>query len=281
MADRAGLHHLAELIGGAGVLAGGDVEPALLAHLGQCREILGRPDRFFQKHRRRRLARMRKRDRLRAAERAVHVDHQRHARADRLARGKHRRRRGLVQLDRAIAALPRGAAFARDALRFADAQQARIAGNLRAPGAADQLMQRHALDPGGEVPQRDVEPGDRKHGDAVAAEQMQVALDLLHEGRDPVRLRHFLAARLWCDHLLDRGAGGARGDVGEGVAPTGEAAIGRDLDHDHVERGDCRGSLAEACGAGVIGNAKMMRADVGDQHGRLFLFLSVRARPTM
>ncbi|MGY4378872.1 phosphoribosylformimino-5-aminoimidazole carboxamide ribonucleotide (ProFAR) isomerase [Bradyrhizobium sp. i1.3.6] len=75
-----------------------------------------------------------------------------------LARGKHRRRRGLVQLDGAIAERERLLAFARDVLRRADSQQARIGGDVRALACSEQAMQRRALDLRSQVPQRDVEP---------------------------------------------------------------------------------------------------------------------------
>jgi hypothetical protein len=52
MAHRAGLHHLAELIGRAGILAGRDVEAAFGSHLGERRKILRWPDRLLQKQRR-------------------------------------------------------------------------------------------------------------------------------------------------------------------------------------------------------------------------------------
>ena len=95
---------------------------------------------------------------------------------------------------------------------------------------------------------------------------MQIALDLFHEGRDSGRIRDFLARGLRRDHLLDRRARGPRADVRKGIAPAGEAGVGRDLDQNHIERRDRRGALPEARYAGVIGNADVVRPDVGDQH---------------
>jgi len=87
-------------------------------------------------------------------------------------------------------------------------------------------MERQARNLRGDVPQGNVEAGNGKHRDAVAAEQMQVALDLFHEGANSGRIGDFEAAHLRRDHLVDGSAGGAWTDIAEGVAPAGEPAIG-------------------------------------------------------
>ena len=253
----------------AGVLAGRNVEPAFGSHFGERCKILRRPDRLLDEHRRSVAAGMRERDRGLAIQWTVHVDHQRNAGADRLPRGKHRRRCGLVQFDRLVTPPQRGLAFACDQFGFADPQQARIGGNPRAFRRADQPMQRHALRFRGKVPQRDIERRYREHGDAVAAEQMQVALDLFHEGGNISRVGNLEAARLRRDHFLDGGAGRPRADIGKGVAPAGDAGIGGNLDHHDFQRRDRRGALLEARDPGVIGDADMVRPDIGDQHGSL------------
>jgi hypothetical protein len=131
---------------------------------------------------------------------------------------------------------------------------------------AQQSVQRHALDFAGKVPQRDIEPGDRKHRDAIAAEQMQLALDLFHEGGDAGGVGHRQAANLRRDHLVDRGAGGSRADIGEGIAPAGDAGVGRDFDQHDIDRRGGGNAMPEAGHAGIIGNADMVRPDVRDQH---------------
>src|SRR6266566_8039136 len=127
-------------------------------------------------------------------------------------------------------------------------------------------MQRPALHFRRYIPQGNVEPGDREHRDAIAAEQVQVALDLLHERRDSRRIRDIEAARLRRNHLLDGGAGAPWADVTESVAPAGDPGIRRDLDDHHVERGDRGSTLPEARNASVIRNAQMVRPDVRDLH---------------
>ncbi|MBA7714535.1 hypothetical protein ES703_123561 [subsurface metagenome] len=236
--DRACIHHLRELIGGTRVLSGRNTEPAPGAHLRQRRKILRWPHRLFQEQRRRLAACVGKGDRRGAVHWAVHVDHQGNICADRLPRRLYRCQGGLVQLDRGIALADRLGAFARDKVRCADPQQARIGRNPGALLRAQQLVQRHALHAGGKVPQRDVEPRNRKHRDAVAAEQMQIALDLFHEGGNSGGVRHLLATGLRRDHLVDRSIGRERADIAEGIAPAGETCVCGDFDQNDVECGD-------------------------------------------
>jgi hypothetical protein len=96
---------------------------------------------------------------------------------------------------------------------------------------------------------------------------MQVALDLFHEGGNTCRVGDLLALRLRRNHFLDGGAGGSRADIGKGIAPASDAGIGGNLDHDDFQRRDGSRALLEARDTGVIGNADMMRPDIGDQHG--------------
>ena len=58
-----------------------------------------------------------------------------------------------------------------------------------------------------------------------------------------------------------------RTDVAEGIAPAGEPGVGRDLDQHDVERRNRRGALLEARNARVVGDADVVRPDIGDQHG--------------
>ena len=253
----------------AGILSGRNIEPAFGSHLGERCKILRRPDRLLDEHRRSVPAGMRERDCGRAIQWTVQVDHQRNAGTDRLPRGKYRRRCGLVQFDRLVAQPQRRLAFACDQLGFADPQQARIGGNPRAFGLADQRCNGTPLAFGGKVPQRDIERRYREHGDAVAAEQMQVALDLFHEGGNISRVGNLEALRLRRDHFLDGSVGCPRADIRKGIAPAGDAGIGGDLDHDDLQRGYGGSALLEARDPGVIGDADVVRPDIGDQHGSL------------
>jgi hypothetical protein len=262
VAYRASRHHLPELMNGAGILAGRNVEPAFGPHLGERCKIFRRPDRLLDEQRRSIAAGMREGDRGLAVQRTVHVDHQRNAGADRLPRGKYRRRGGLVQFDRLVAQSQRHLAFACNQLGLADPQQARIGGNSRAFRSPDQPVQRHALRLGGKIPQRDIERRYREHRDAIATEQMQVALDLFHEGGNICRVGNLEPLRLRRNHFLDGGAGGSRTDIGKGIAPAGDAGIGGNLNHDDFQRRNCRRTLLETRDPGVIGDADMVRPDI-------------------
>ena len=143
-----------------------------------------------------------------------------------------------MQLDRRKAASQRRLAFAGDELRIPDPEQARIGRNLRALAGTEQTVQRHALRAGCEVPQRDVEAGDREHRDAVTAEQVQVALDAIHERRNAGGIRDLEAARLRRNHLGDGLCGRLRTHVAPGVAPAGQPGVSRNLDDDDVDRRD-------------------------------------------
>ena len=52
----------------------------------------------------------------------------------------------------------------------------------------------------------------------------------------PERALEAVAARLRCDHLLDRLARRLRADIAEGIAPACQALVGDDLDQDDVDR---------------------------------------------
>ena len=222
----------------AGVLSRRNVEPALGPDLGEGRKILRRPYRLFEEQWRGRAAIVRERDRGGLVHWAVHVDHQRNAGADGLPRRYDGRHGGLMQLDRREAAPQRRLAFAGDEVRLSNSKQACIGRNVRAFAGTEQTVQRHALRAGGEVPQRDVEAGDREHGDAVTAEQMQVALDAIHERGNAGGIRHLEAARLRRDHLGDGLGGGLRTHIAPGIAPAGQPGVGRNLDDDDVDRCD-------------------------------------------
>jgi len=97
-----------------------------------------------------------------------------------------RKYRGRRRLNSLIAVYPPhgGLAFAGNGFRRSDPKQARVSRNPRTLDCADQAMQRHTLHSCSKIPQRDVEPGDRKHRNAIATEQMQIALDPIHESRN-------------------------------------------------------------------------------------------------
>ena len=165
--------------------------------------------------------------------RAVGVDHQPCIRPDRLARGAHLRHGDLVQLDVAVAACHGAFAGGGDHACLAVAQQAGIAGQMRHRRGAEQPPQRQAGGLAGDVPQRDVERGQREHVRAVAAEGVErlrqscaqpgnVARVLPEDGRRKLGVQHRL-----------RGRGGG---VAEALAPAFQPLVGDDAQPDRVHR---------------------------------------------
>jgi hypothetical protein len=114
-------------------------------------------------------------------------------------------------------------AFACNQFRRADSEQACIGRNFRAFAFADQSMQRQSSCFCGEIPQRNVERGDSEHRDAVAAEQMQIALNPFHNAGNACGVGHIEATRLRGNHFLDGSAGGFCANIAKGVAPAGQA----------------------------------------------------------
>ena len=113
--------------------------------------------------------------------------------------------RRLMKLDGGVTPPQRRLAFAGDEIGRSDPQQAGIGRNPRPLARAEQAVKRDALHARREVPQRDIEAGDREHRDAVAAEQMQIALDTIHEGGNAGGVRDFETPRLRRDHFIDGG----------------------------------------------------------------------------
>ncbi len=180
-----------------------------------------------------------------------------------------------MQLDCCVATSHGGLAFAGNSLRRSDPKQARVSRNPRTLACPDQAMQRHTLHSCGKIPQRDVQPGDRKHRDAIATEQMQIALDPVHETRNALGIRSFEAAGLRRNHLVNGCHSCPRADIGKGIAPSGEACIGRDLDDNHVERGNCRGALPETRRTCVERDTDVVCLEVCDQHASLPIYRKV------
>jgi len=83
-----------------------------------------------------------------------------------------------VQLDVAIALLDREFRSRGDALGIAVFEQAGIARQRGLSCPAEQAMERQVGGLAGDVPKRDVEARQRKDRDAVAAEQMQLLLQI-------------------------------------------------------------------------------------------------------
>ena len=126
-----------------------------------------------------------------------------------------------MQLDCGVATSQRRLAFTGNMLRFPDPKQACIGRNPCPLAGADEAVQRHALHSCGKIPQCDVEAGNREHRDAITAEQMQIALNAIHEGGNALSIRNFETSSLRRNHFIDRGGGRSWTHVAKGIAPAG------------------------------------------------------------
>ncbi len=135
-------------------------------------------------------------------------------------------------------------------------------------GAAQQAMQRQVGRLAGDVPQGDVEPRQGEDRDAVAAEQVQLLLQVVAESRDVARI---LADREGCDHVVQGRAHGIGAGIAERFAPADDARVRLDphqqgVDHD-------RHALALVTAAEGVRHLHRMRVDTRDLHSILPLLL--------
>src|SRR5690606_5542013 len=119
--------------------------------------------------------------------------------------------------DRFGCAIPDQAGIGRDAVAMAAAEM-----GGQAPAAA--LC--------GQIPERDVEPGQREKGDAVASPDMQLLLQCQAEGR---YVLDGLSRHQRRDRVGQHGADGGGAAIGESLAPADAAVIRGDPDEDGVE----------------------------------------------
>ena len=175
------------------VLAGRERHAGRLAQLAERVDVLGGPDRLLDPERIVRLHRHHGVMRRIGQPGAIHVDHDRNAGAGRLARRRDRLGGLLVQLDVAIAALERARHVALHVLDVAAiGEQRGIDLDAVALLAAEQRMHRHAFELAAQIPQREVEAGERVDERAGAAEIVQRALEARDHrpvGRCPARPR--------------------------------------------------------------------------------------------
>ncbi len=110
---------------------------------------------------------------------AVGVHHQGYAVAGGGAGRAHLGLADLVQLDETEAVIE-GLARARgDTLLVQIPHQARVSGNLAAPRAAEQPMQRQSGRLAGDIPERNVDAADGEQGDPVATPEMVFLLQVV------------------------------------------------------------------------------------------------------
>ena len=211
--------------------------------------------------------------RLLGRPRAVGVDHDGHALAHRQPGRPHLGLLGLVQLDVAIALVERLLGPRRHFLGIAIFEQAGVGRQAVASGAAQQAMQRQVGRLAGDVPQRDVEPRQGEDGDAVAAEQVQLLLQVVAELRDVARI---LADRERRDHVVQGRAHGIGAGIAERFAPADDARVRLDPHQQDVVCRPGAQALALVTAAEGVRHLDRMAVDARDLHS-IFPFVRISA----
>ena len=180
-----------------------------------------------------------------------------------------------MQRDGAVALAQRGTGALGHDLGIEVLEEAGVGGQRGLGRRAQERVQGLVRGLGGDVPERNVEAGDREQGDAIAAEQVKLELDLLHQRRDIVDVA---ADDDGGHHVGHGGTHGAAAIVAEGLAKAGDARVGLDPHDDHVEA--LPGSAAPARGPAAVaerdgdGNG----VDAGDSYRHLSAHVGERCR---
>src|SRR4029450_10224405 len=121
-----------------------------------------------------------------------------------------------------------------------------------------------------DVPQRDVETRQGEDRYAVAAEQVQLLLQVIGEPGDIARV---LADRDGCDHVVHGGAYGVGAGIAEGLAPADDAIVGFDPHQQDVVGRPGAQAFALVTAAEGVRHLHRMRVDTRDLHSILPLLL--------
>jgi hypothetical protein len=204
--------------------------------------------------------------------RTIGVDHEGNVAAGGLACRPDFGLLGFVKLDVTIALRHRLSGARRDLLRVAILQQAGIGRQPVAPCPTEQPVQRQTGRLAGDVPQRDVESGKSEDRDAVAAEQMQLLLQVVAEFGDVARVP---ADRQGSHHVVQGGANGIGAGVAERLAPADDAGIGfHSYEQDVVGRPGAQ-TFTLMTAAESVRHLYRLRVDARDLHSTLpFLLMS-------
>jgi len=128
-----------------------------------------------------------------------------------------------VELEHAEALRDEVPARARHRLRRLVAQEARVGGQARALGPAQELVDRRAAHLAEEIPQRDLDAADREHAEPAAPVDHGAAVHEIHHRLDAQRvLSHDQRGQALLDHAHHR----ERRPVGEGLAQPGDVLVG-------------------------------------------------------
>src|SRR5207249_4689836 len=131
-----------------------------------------------------------------------------------------------------IAARQRLVRVVRDGGGGAVAEQARVGREIRAVAAAQQTIERGAGHFPRDVPERDVDTGQRVDGGPAAADPVELSLDLVAELRDMARVS---ADAQRPEQRVDGGPRRREDAMTERLAPSSDALVGVDANEQQVD----------------------------------------------
>ena len=134
-----------------------------------------------------------------------------------------------MELDRREAASREDGGDAPDLRRRRVPEHARVRAHARLGAAAEQLPDWRADDLAGEIPERQIDPGDREHAEAAPPPDHERALQAVEQAFDP---RRVLADQHRRECLVDDVAHRERRPIRERLAPAREPAIRVDTHED-------------------------------------------------
>ena len=137
----------------------------------------------------------------------------------------------FMQLDGGVASPNRLLCEACDEIGVAVAQQARIGRNPFPACPAEQTVKRHALRLADQVPQRDVDAGEREADRSVPPHGVKLALQIRHDRRHVGNLSPDAQRR---DHARESFARQRRRCKAEGLAPSDQSCVGVDPDEQRL-----------------------------------------------
>ena len=143
-------------------------------------------------------------------------------------------------------------------------EQARVPGDEGRGGRpAEELPERQPGPLRGEVPEGNVDPGEREHGDAVSPEEVHRLLELAHQGRDVGRVP---ADDDGSDRLVDHRPDRRHAVVAERLAPADGAVFGLDPHEQDVERAPRPPAPSRGRPAAVVRDGEGDRLDARNLH---------------
>ena len=143
-------------------------------------------------------------------------------------------------------------------------QQARVRRHGRARRATEQLVQRALSHLAGNVPECDVDAGQREHHRTVPAEDVDLVRHLAHQRRDVGGITPDEQRR---NEGVERHLGSGRDRMAERLAPAFHAGVGAHSHQQHVDASRRTACDEMIAAGGRIGHGQQERVNFSNQHG--------------